>query len=53
LDVTVDANRRIYSLRPEPFEALDAWLQSFRGVMEERFDNLEAYLREIQEREKP
>lgn len=46
--VTVDGNRRIYTLRPEPFEALDAWLQSFKSVTEERFDNLEEYLKEVQ-----
>lgn len=49
VDVTVDANRRIYRLRPEPFEALDAWLKSFRSIMEERFDNLDAYLQKVQD----
>ena len=48
VDVEVDANRRIYQLRPEPFQALDAWLRSFQRVMDERFENLDAYLREIQ-----
>ncbi len=43
----VDANRRIYRLRPEPFQALDAWLHSFRRVMEERFDNLDDYLHDL------
>jgi DNA-binding transcriptional ArsR family regulator/GNAT superfamily N-acetyltransferase len=51
LEVKVDANRRIYSLRPEPFQALDAWLRSFRRVTEERFDNLDDYLRELQDKE--
>lgn len=49
--VTVDANRRIYRLRPEPFEALDAWVQTFGSIMEERFDNLDAYLRKVQDAE--
>lgn len=52
LEAKADANRRIYSLRPEPFRALDAWLGSFRRVMEERFDNLDQYLRELQNRER-
>lgn len=51
LEVKADANRRIYTLRPEPFRALDAWLGSFRQVMEERFDNLDQYLRELQKKE--
>jgi len=28
VDVRAEGNRRIYSLRPEPFEAVDAWLRS-------------------------
>jgi DNA-binding transcriptional ArsR family regulator len=42
------ANRRIYDLQREPFRELDAWLQGFRRTLEERFDNLDAYLRELQ-----
>jgi DNA-binding transcriptional ArsR family regulator len=49
VDVTIDANRRIYALRPEPFVALDAWLQAFRPLMEERFDNLDAHLRALRD----
>lgn len=51
LEVKAEANRRIYKLRPEPFQALDSWVNSFRRVMEERFDNLEDYLRELQNKE--
>ncbi|MFC4077749.1 ArsR/SmtB family transcription factor [Salinithrix halophila] len=51
LEVKAEANRRIYKLRPEPFQALDAWLNSFRSVMQERFDNLDDYLRELQNKE--
>ena len=50
--VRADANRRIYMLRPEPFQALDAWAESFRRVWEERFDNLDEYLRELQNKGK-
>lgn len=52
LEVKAEANRRIYKLRPEPFQALDAWLNSFRRVMQERFDNLDDYLQELQNKEK-
>ena len=48
VEVTVDANRRIYQLRPEPFQELDDWLRSFGRIMHERFDKLDEYLRELQ-----
>ncbi|NRR22803.1 metalloregulator ArsR/SmtB family transcription factor [Brevibacillus sp. MS2.2] len=51
VDVKAEANRRIYKLRPEPFRALDSWVKSFQRAMEERFDNLEDYLRELQNKE--
>ncbi|WP_239619215.1 ArsR/SmtB family transcription factor [Cohnella mopanensis] len=53
VEVQAEANRRIYKLRPEPFQALDTWVRSFQRVMEERFDNLDDYLRELQSKEKP
>ncbi|MCD4645764.1 hypothetical protein S3E15_00182 [Bacillus mycoides] len=52
VEVQAEANRRIYKLRPEPFQALDCWVQSFKRVMEERFDNLDEYLKELQNKEK-
>ncbi|MFJ5566172.1 ArsR/SmtB family transcription factor [Lysinibacillus xylanilyticus] len=52
VEVQAEANRRIYKLRPEPFQALDSWIQSFQSVMEERFDNLDEYLKELQKKEK-
>ncbi len=51
VDMKAEANRHIYKLRPEPFQALDSWVKSFQRVMEERFDNLEDYLRELQNKE--
>ncbi|MEY9972927.1 DNA-binding transcriptional ArsR family regulator [Lysinibacillus sp. RC46] len=52
VEVQAEANRRIYKLRPEPFQALDSWVQSFQSVMQERFDNLDEYLKELQKKEK-
>ncbi|MGE8207298.1 ArsR/SmtB family transcription factor [Heyndrickxia sp. NPDC080065] len=52
VEVQAEANRRIYKLRPEPFQALDSWIQSFQHVMQERFDNLDDYLKELQNKEK-
>ena len=48
VEVQPQANRRIYRLRREPFQELEAWLQSFRRLWEERFDRLDNYLLEIQ-----
>lgn len=53
VDVQADANRRIYQLRPEPFRALDVWLHSFSRIMQERFNNLDDYLRELQSQDDP
>ncbi|MBM7655894.1 ArsR/SmtB family transcription factor [Neobacillus cucumis] len=52
VEVQAEANRRIYRLRPEPFQELDSWIQSFQRVMQERFDNLDDYLTELQNKEK-
>lgn len=48
VEVKPDANRRYYKLRPEPFQALENWVTSFQKNMERRFDNLDDYVREIQ-----
>ena len=48
VEVQPQANRRIYRLRREPFQELEAWLHSFRRLWEERFDRLEDYLQEMQ-----
>jgi DNA-binding transcriptional ArsR family regulator len=51
VEVQPQANRRIYRLRREPFEELASWLQSFRRLLEERFDRLDNYLSELQSTE--
>lgn len=48
VEVQPNANRRIYKLRSQPFMELDEWITSFRSMWEERFDRLDAYLRELQ-----
>lgn len=45
-----DANRRIYQLRSEPFIQLDTWLAAYRQIWEERFDNLDDYLKVMQKK---
>lgn len=33
-----DGQRRLYSLRPEPFREIDSWLHDYRGLWEQRID---------------
>jgi DNA-binding transcriptional ArsR family regulator len=42
--VRPDGPRRLYSLRPEPFRELDAWVAGYRGLWEKRLDKLAAAL---------
>jgi len=50
VEVQAAANRRICKLRPEPFQAMEAWLLTYRRIWEEQFDNLDEYLKELQQR---
>jgi DNA-binding transcriptional ArsR family regulator len=40
VDVRQEAQRRIYSLRPEPLADVDAWLERYRGLWQNRLDAL-------------
>ena len=51
VEFDAEANRRIYKLRSEPFKALDLWLKEYRDIWEEKFDNLDRYLEDLQKRE--
>jgi DNA-binding transcriptional ArsR family regulator len=44
---TVDAQRRLYRLKPEPFQELDSWLDQFRRFWSGHIDALERYLDRI------
>ena len=46
VDVHVDAQRRLYSIRPEPLRAVDEWLAPYRRLWAERLDALERRLDE-------
>lgn len=41
---TVDAQRRVYRLNPEPLQEVDAWLAPFRRVWSTHVDALERHL---------
>ncbi len=44
-----DGQRRLYSLRPEPFRELDAWLEGYRKLWDERLDRFGAALQKKQQ----
>jgi DNA-binding transcriptional ArsR family regulator len=44
VESTVDAQRRLYRLRPEPLQELDAWLAPFRRLWSLHLDALERHL---------
>ena len=45
-----DGQRRLYSLRPEPFRELDNWLTRYRGLWEARLDRFGAALEKRRKR---
>jgi len=44
VESTVDAQRRLYRLKPKPFQELDSWLDQFRRFWSSHIDALESYL---------
>ena len=44
VESTVDAQRRLYRLRPAPFQEVDAWLAQFRRFWSVHVDALERHL---------
>ena len=47
VEVHAVTNRRYYKLRPEPFQELEVWVDSYRRLWNERFDRLDDYLQEM------
>jgi DNA-binding transcriptional ArsR family regulator len=44
VEATVDAQRRLYRLKPEPLQELDLWLAQFRRFWSAHIDALERHL---------
>jgi len=44
VEATVDAQRRLYRLKPEPFQEMDDWLEQFRRFWSSHVDALERHL---------
>jgi DNA-binding transcriptional ArsR family regulator len=49
VEVTPDAQRRVYQLDPAPLAELDAWLAPYRQLWEQRLDALERRLAQTTE----
>jgi DNA-binding transcriptional ArsR family regulator len=47
VESTVDAQRRLYRLKPEPLQEVDAWLAPFRRFWSTHVDALERHLDRI------
>jgi DNA-binding transcriptional ArsR family regulator len=44
VESTIDAQRRLYRLKPEPFQEVEAWLAPFRRFWSAHLDALERHL---------
>jgi len=53
VEATIDGQRRLYRLRPEPLQEVDAWLAPFRRTWEAHVDALEQYLDRMDEEGEP
>jgi DNA-binding transcriptional ArsR family regulator len=53
VESTVDAQRRLYRLKPEPFQEVDAWLTQFRRFWSAHVDALERHLDRMEQSKGP
>ncbi len=53
VESTVEAQRRVYRLKPEPLQELDAWLDQFRRFWSAHVDALERHLDQMDDTEEP
>ena len=52
VESTVDAQRRLYRLKPEPLQEVDAWLAQFRRFWSAHVDALERHLDRMEQSKK-
>jgi len=46
-----DAQRRPCKIEPEPLKEVSAWVEAYRRLWEGRFDRLDDYLKQLQDKE--
>ncbi len=51
VDVRIDAQRRIYALRPAPLQELEVWVERYRRLWESNFQRLDALLQNLKRNE--
>jgi DNA-binding transcriptional ArsR family regulator len=51
VEARVDAQRRIYALRPGPLQEMEVWLEGYRSLWEGSFPRLDSLLDEMKARE--
>jgi DNA-binding transcriptional ArsR family regulator len=52
VDVQPRAQQRLYELRPQPLRRLHGWLERYRRIWEERFEELDELVLELKEKER-
>jgi len=53
VEATIDAQRRLYRLKPEPLQEVDAWLAPFRQFWSAHVDALERHLDRVNRSTRP
>src|SRR5450631_3169891 len=51
VEVEPRAQQRLYALRAQPLKQLHDWLERYRRIWEERFEQLDDLVRELKEKE--
>ena len=52
VEAQAEAQRRLYGLRAEGLMTVDAWLRDYRGLWDDRFNQLDELLEELQAKER-
>ena len=52
VEVQPVAQQRYYSLRPQAFQELASWVESYRRIWDERMDRFDEVLQDLQRKEK-
>lgn len=51
VQVEAIAQQRVYELRPAPFRELQTWVENYRALWDDRFDELGAVIEELKQRD--
>ena len=52
VDVQARAQQRLYELRPKPLRQLHGWLERYRRIWEESFEQMDELVEELEQKEK-